>query len=59
MVIYRVARLGKFDNHQLELRPGDYTVVGSRPGYRDVREVIRVRPGTSIPPLSVRCEEAI
>ena len=59
VVIYHVGRLGKFDRHQLELRPGDYTVVGSRPGYRDVRRVIRVRPGTSLPPLSVRCEESI
>ena len=59
VVIYRVARLGKFDNHQLDLRPGDYTVVGSRPGYRDVRKVIKVRPGATLPPLLVRCEEAI
>ncbi len=59
VVIYHVGRLGKFDNHQLELRPGDYTVVGSRPGYRDVRRVIRVRPGEPLPPLSVRCEEPI
>ena len=59
VVIYHVGRLGKFDNHQLELRPGDYTVVGSRPGYRDVRRVIRVRPGVPVPPLSVRCEESI
>jgi len=59
VVIYRIARLGKFDNHQLDLRPGDYTVVGSRPGYRDVRKVIKVRPGATLPPLLVRCEEAI
>ncbi len=59
VVVYRVARLGKFDRHQLDLRPGDYTVVGSRPGYRDVRKVIRVRPGASLPPVLVRCEEAI
>lgn len=59
VVIYHVGRLGKFDRHQLDLRPGDYTVVGSRPGYRDVRKVIRVRPGTPLPPLLVRCEEAI
>lgn len=59
IVIYHVGRLGKFDRHQLDLRPGDYTVVGSRSGYRDVRKVIRVRPGLSPPPLLVRCEEAI
>jgi len=59
IVIYHVGRLGKFEMHQLDLRPGDYTVVGSRPGYRDVRRVIRVRPGAPPPPLSVRCEEPI
>jgi len=59
VVIYHVGRLGKFDHHQLDLRPGDYTVVGSRPGYRDVRKVIRVRPGASLSPVLVRCEEAI
>jgi tetratricopeptide (TPR) repeat protein len=32
VVIYHVARLGRFIEHQLELRPGTYTAVGSRPG---------------------------
>lgn len=59
VVIYRVGRLGQFDTHQLELLPGDYTIVGSRPGYRDVRKVIAVRPDVPLPPLVVRCEEAI
>jgi len=59
VVVYRVARLGKLETHRLTLRPGDYTVVGSRPGYRDVRKVITVRPGGAVPPLSIRCEEKI
>lgn len=59
VTIYRVRRLGQFDTHQLELLPGDYTVVGSRPGYRDVRKVFRVRPGMSRPSLLVRCVELI
>jgi tetratricopeptide (TPR) repeat protein len=59
VVVYRVAKLGQFDSRQLELLPGDYTVVGSRPGYRDVRKVLAVRPGVSLPPLLLRCEEAI
>jgi tetratricopeptide (TPR) repeat protein len=59
VVIHRVGRLGQFDTHQLELLPGDYTVVGSRSGYRDVRRVIAVRPGVPVPPLVVRCEEVI
>ncbi len=59
VVIYRVGKLGSFDTRQLELLPGDYTVVGSRPGYRDVRKVFEVRPGVALPALLVRCEEAI
>ena len=59
VVIYRVGRLGRFATHALQLTPGDYTVVGSRPGYRDVRKLIRLRPGRPPPPLLVRCEEAI
>lgn len=59
VVVYRVGRLGQFDTHQLQLLPGDYTIVGSRPGYRDVRKVISLRPGVSPSPLLVRCEEAI
>ncbi|MGB5612173.1 MAG: hypothetical protein WBM67_05910, partial [Sedimenticolaceae bacterium] len=59
VVVYRVGRLGRFDSYQLELLPGDYTIVGSRPGYRDVRKVISLRPGVRVPPLQLRCEEAI
>jgi tetratricopeptide (TPR) repeat protein len=59
VVIYRVGRLGQFDTRQLELLPGDYTVVGSRPGYRDIRKEFAVRPGMSLPSLVVRCEEVI
>lgn len=59
VVIYHVGRLGRFLTHRLDLLPGDYTIVGSRPGYRDVRKVVSVRPGVSLPPLQVRCEEQI
>ena len=59
VVVYRVGRLGQFNTRQLELLPGDYTIVGSRPGYRDVRKVIAVRPGVPLPVLAVRCEELI
>lgn len=57
--IYHVGRLGQFDTRQLELRPGDYTVVGSRPGYRDVRQTLTVKPGPGQPALDIRCEEKI
>jgi hypothetical protein len=57
--IYRVAKLGHFATHSLELRPGKYVVVGSRPGYRDVRIEFRVGPEIEAKPIIVRCEEAI
>ncbi len=59
VMIYHVGELGTFSDHQLELLPGDYTVIGKRPGYRDVRRLLSVRPGESPPPLVIRCEEQI
>jgi len=59
VVVYKVGRLGTFEQHTLQLRPGTYTVVGSRPGYRDVRLKLVVEAGTSPAPLVVRCEEEI
>ena len=59
VVVYRVGSLGRFEQRQLELRPGSYTAVGSRDGYRDVRRVFKVGPGQSKDPVVVRCEEKI
>lgn len=57
--IYRVAKLGQFATHALELRPGKYVAVGSRPGFRDVRIEFDVGPEYEARPIVVRCEEAI
>ena len=57
--IFRVGRLGTFDNRQLELRPGSYVALGSRAGYRDVRLEFRVAPEIELKPIIVRCEEEI
>ena len=54
--VYHVGNLGVFIDHQLELTPGTYTVVGSRAGYRDVRKTLTVRPGSSPLSLDIRCE---
>jgi tetratricopeptide (TPR) repeat protein len=59
VAIYHVARLGRFEERSLELRPGSYTVVGARPGYRDVRRVIDLKPGSAPVPVVIRCEERI
>lgn len=59
VMLYRVGELGTFDRHTLELRPGTYTVVGRRPGYRDVRLSIKVKPGQPPPKIVIRCTERI
>ena len=57
--VLRVGRLGPFKEKALDLRPGSYVVVGTRPGYRDARLTLIVPPGRSPDPLVVRCEEAL
>ena len=57
--IYKVGRLGSFGERELELRPGTYVAVGSRPGYRDVRIEFRVAPEIEMTPVVVRSEEPI
>jgi hypothetical protein len=59
VVVYRVGRLGAFDRFELELRPGTYTAVGTRNGFRDVRREFTVRPGAPAGPFVIRCEEPI
>ena len=58
VTVYKVGALGAFEQHELKLRPGKYTVVGSRKGYRDVRRELVVVPGEEST-LVVRCEEKI
>ena len=59
VVVYQVGRLGTFSRHELNLKPGAYTVVGSRDGYRDVRLRLIVHPGSSPKPLAVKCTERL
>lgn len=59
VTIFRVGALGAFEQRSLELAPGEYTLVGTRPGYRDVRRQIMVAPGASMQPVEIRCEDKI
>ncbi len=59
VLVYRVGRLGMFARRSLELRPGQYVAVGSRPGFRDVRQEFRVAPEIDMQPIVVQCEEPI
>jgi hypothetical protein len=59
VTVYRVGELGVFAETEVELRPGNYTVVGSRSGFRDVRATFTVLPGRELAPVDVRCVEPI
>ncbi len=59
VTIYKVGVLGLFGTTALELRPGTYVAVGSRPGFRDVRQEFRVAPEIDMQPVIIRCEEPI
>jgi len=59
IVIYQVGKMGRFTRKTVRLRPGRYTVVGSRPGYRDVRREFEVRPDERQPQVNIRCTEVI
>ena len=59
VIVYKVGNLGTFESKDLSLRPGSYTLVGTRDGYRDVRRQLTVVAGQSPDPVLVRCEEQI
>tara|TARA_R110002049_G_scaffold182041_2_gene349627 strand:+ start:53293 stop:54852 length:1560 start_codon:yes stop_codon:yes gene_type:complete len=59
VVVFKVKRLGKFKQYELQLRPGPYTVVGTRNGYRDVRKVINIKPESNNSSIMIVCEESI
>jgi tetratricopeptide (TPR) repeat protein len=59
VVIYHVGRLGTFEEKQLKLRPGIYTVVGSRSGFRDVRQKFKVDANNQHISIFIHCEEPI
>ncbi|KPK19454.1 MAG: hypothetical protein AMK69_24230, partial [Nitrospira bacterium SG8_3] len=56
VAVYRVGRLGKFYTRDLDLRPGTYTVVGTRDGYKDVRRTMVVKAGEKNLKLTLKCE---
>ena len=59
VAVYKVGKLGRFSVHELELRPGSYTVVGTRDGYQDVRQKIVVKPGLQSLRITVKCKVKI
>jgi hypothetical protein len=58
VTVYRVGRLGTFVKHNLTVRPGTYTIVGTRNGYKDVRQRIVIKPDQPLW-VTVICREKI
>ncbi len=60
VTLYQIGNLGKFEATELSLQPGTYTIVGSRNGYRDVRENFVVSAKKDQPTtVTIRCTEKI
>ena len=57
ITVYKVGRIGAFETHDLSLRPGVYTIVGSRDGCQDVRKEVVVKP--QMPPINIACENRL
>jgi hypothetical protein len=57
--VYRVGDLGSFTATELALKPGNYTVIGQRRGYRDVRQPFNELPGNETGPITIICSERI
>jgi len=58
VTVMGVGTFGAFTRRDMELKPGRYTVIGSREGYRDVRRDISVSPGQT-QTVSVSCYEPL
>jgi len=59
VTIQRVGAFGSFLHREIELKPGRYTVIGTRTGYRDIRREITIAPGTAAQTIAVSCTEPI
>jgi tetratricopeptide (TPR) repeat protein len=57
IVLSSVGNLGSFAARTVNLRPGEYTIIGSQNGCRDVRKTIVVKP--DMEDVSVACNEAV
>lgn len=59
VVVYKVGKFGRFYTRELNLRPGTYTIVGIRDGFKDVRQTMSVKTGQGPIRVVVKCGEKI
>lgn len=57
--LYKVGKFGKLLEKNIELRPGKYTIVGSRSGYRDYRKTFIVSGSDELIEIIVQCRDKI
>ncbi len=58
VAIPSIGSFGTFARREIDLKPGKYTVIGTRNGFRDVRRDITVAPGQTTT-VSVTCSDPI
>jgi tetratricopeptide (TPR) repeat protein len=59
VAVYKIGIFGRFQQKNLTLRPGTYTVVGFRDGYKDVRAIVRIKPEDTEIQVRIVCVEKI
>jgi serine/threonine protein kinase len=59
VAIPSIGSFGSFAERDIQLKPGHYTVIGTRDGYHEVRRDITVSPGQDSQTVTVRCDEPI
>lgn len=59
VAIPSIGSFGRFSRREVQLRPGRYTVVGTRTGFREVRREITIAPGQESQTIKVSCSEPI
>ena len=59
VTIPNVGSFGSFARRDIELKPGRYTVIGTRDGYREVRRDITVTPGEEYVTVNVSSSEPL
>ena len=55
--IPEIGSFGGFSRRDVELKPGRYTVIGTREGYREVRRDITLTPGQQGQTINVTCND--
>jgi hypothetical protein len=59
VTLFKVAKLGAFQERRVQLTPGRYIIAGSRKGYRDVRIELTVTATEKIGPVQISCTDRI